>query len=107
MYPTRSPGRLSRRRASRHARRPSRSAGDLRRDERPYATRIGQLLDQGVSLLLFPRDAHLPAIDALLARIRAGTRDRVPCGAIVTTGAGGAFALHYDARLLRRRAWGA
>lgn len=63
---------------------------------RPDPVRIRQLLEQGASVVFTPLDGHVPALDALVARIKSGTLDHVSVGAIVTTGPGGAFDLHFD-----------
>jgi hypothetical protein len=66
------------------------------KEGRPDPARIRQLLDHGASVVFSPLDGHVPAIDALVSGIRSGTRDHVRTGAIVTTGPGGAFDLHFD-----------
>jgi len=66
------------------------------KEGRPDHVRIRQLLEHGASVVFSPLDGHVPALDTLIARIRAGTQDHVRSGAIVTTGPGGAFDLHFD-----------
>lgn len=60
------------------------------------AARFAMLARQGVSLIAEPLDRHVPALAALCADIRAAVPEDIKAGAIATTGAGGAFKLHYD-----------
>jgi len=57
---------------------------------------LAGLLDRGASVVTFGLHRYIPEIRALSRSLRAQTGERVPVLSIVTTGAGGAFALHYD-----------
>jgi hypothetical protein len=50
----------------------------------------------GFSLSVTRIDAYAPHLKALCQSIRSTLRERIKVGAIVTTGKGGAFTLHYD-----------
>ncbi len=66
------------------------------KDGRVDAANLAKLLDGGASVIASRLDRHVPALGALCADIARRTGEEIYAGAIATTGAGGAFALHYD-----------
>lgn len=57
---------------------------------------VEQMLTAGASFVCNRIDRYVPEVNALCAAAAEESRDFVSCGAIATTGAGGAFDLHYD-----------
>ena len=55
------------------------------------------LLDKGVSIIFSALQPHVPALSALCRDIGAQVAENVTVSAVVTTGAGGALTVHYDA----------
>jgi hypothetical protein len=58
--------------------------------------KLAKLLEQGVSLIVLRFERHLPAVSAVCRDAVAHGLPVGFAGAIVTTGAGGAFDVHYD-----------
>ncbi|MEI9888175.1 MAG: cupin domain-containing protein [Rhizomicrobium sp.] len=58
--------------------------------------KLSRLLESGVSLIAEPLQPHVPALRVLADEIAARIPEKIKIGAIATTGAGGAFAPHYD-----------
>lgn len=57
---------------------------------------VEQMLAAGASFVCNRIDRYVPEVKALCAAAAEQSGDFVSCGAIATTGAGGAFDLHYD-----------
>jgi ribosomal protein L16 Arg81 hydroxylase len=58
--------------------------------------KIEEFLAKGFSLIIMPIERHAPALAALCESIKSRLSEQIKIGVIVTTGAGGAFKLHYD-----------
>jgi hypothetical protein len=65
-------------------------------DGKTDTDRLEGCLTDGFSIIATHLEEHLPALGALCQNLRARLRERTYAGAIVTTGAEGAFQLHYD-----------
>lgn len=60
------------------------------------ATAFDTIIAAGASFIASRADRYVPAIGALCAAVAAESGDHVTCGAIASTGPGGALDLHYD-----------
>jgi lysine-specific demethylase/histidyl-hydroxylase NO66 len=58
--------------------------------------KLDRLMSSGASLVIAALSPHVPALEALCARIGERTAETVVAGAIATRGDGGALAYHYD-----------
>jgi len=59
-------------------------------------TSLEKVLESGASLIAEPLESYVPALAALCGDIAKHIPEKIYAGAIATTGAGGAFRLHYD-----------
>ena len=58
--------------------------------------RLEECLSEGFSIIVTHIEEHVPALDALCQNLSARLLEKTYVGAIVTSGAEGAFRLHYD-----------
>ena len=65
-------------------------------DGRVDATRLEECLADGFSIIITHIEQHVPALGALCQSLSARLQESTYVGAIITTGAEGAFRLHYD-----------
>ena len=59
---------------------------------------LALLIKKGVSLIMNPLDPYVSSLATICRQMKSELREKVFAGAIVTTGSGGAFKLHYDAQ---------
>jgi Cupin superfamily protein len=60
------------------------------------AAKLASLIPHGISLIATSVDAHVPTLQALCANIQARIGRKINVTAVMTTGDGGAFPMHYD-----------
>jgi len=70
--------------------------GRYLRNGKADIVRLEECLKDGFSIVLNHIEEHVPALDTLCQNLRARRQENTHVGAIVTTGAEGAFRVHYD-----------